>query len=573
MLRLSGIPASPGVALGTAVLVVPSGTEAAQCGRAILPDEVGAELARFERALQVSSEELLRLWQDMLSKVGKEQAAIFEAQRMMLLDPTLKALVESHIKEELVSAERAASLACEEQAKVLETIDDPYLAARAADLRDIGKRLVRNLTGGQTGAMPGELPEKAVIVAPDLTPSDTAALDVRRAVAIVLDKGGRTSHTAILARSLGIPAVVGTSDATSVIAPDDTVGVDGTRGEVVVNPEEEELSALREKERALTRERERLLSVKDLPAVTRDGKRVEIAANIGNVEDAYLALQAGAEGVGLFRTEFLFLDRLAMPSEEEQFEAYKKVLSAFAPRPVVIRTLDVGGDKPLPYLDMPKEDNPFLGLRAVRLCLSRRDLFRTQLRALLRASVFGNLRIMFPMISGLAELKEAKAVLEDARAELAEAGAHVSPDIQVGIMVEIPSAAVDADILAPECDFFSIGTNDLVQYTLACDRGNPSVAHLSDPFAPAVLRLIKRTIDEGHKRGIWVGMCGEMAGMPEAIPLLLAMGLDEFSMSAGAIPRAKEIVRRQSVRELEALWDQVKNLGTGQEIRRRLERL
>jgi len=573
MLRLSGIPASPGVALGTAVLVVPSGTEAAQCGRAILPDEVGAELARFERALQVSSEELLRLWQDMLSKVGKEQAAIFEAQRMMLLDPTLKASVESHIKEELVSAERAASLACEEQAKVLEGIDDPYLAARAADLRDIGKRLVRNLTAGQTGAMPGELPEKAVIVAPDLTPSDTAALDVRRVVAIVLDKGGRTSHTAILARSLGIPAVVGTSDATSVIAPDDTVGVDGTRGEVVVNPEEEELSALREKERALTRERERLLSVKDLPAVTRDGKRVEIAANIGNVEDAYLALQAGAEGVGLFRTEFLFLDRLTMPSEEEQFEAYKKVLSAFAPRPVVIRTLDVGGDKPLPYLDMPKEDNPFLGLRAVRLCLSRRDLFRTQLRALLRASVFGNLRIMFPMISGLAELKEAKAVLEDARAELAEAGAHVSPDIQVGIMVEIPSAAVDADILAPECDFFSIGTNDLVQYTLACDRGNPSVAHLSDPFAPAVLRLIKRTIDEGHKRGIWVGMCGEMAGMPEAIPLLLAMGLDEFSMSAGAIPRAKEIVRRQSARELEPLWDQVKNLGTGQEIRRRLERL
>ena len=573
MLKLSGTPASPGVALGTAVLVLSSGSGADQLGRAISPDEVGTELRRFERALEAASEGLQGLWQDMLSKVGKEQAAIFEAQRMMLLDPTLKDSVASHIRGGLVSAEKAALLACEEQAKVLEGIDDPYLAARAADLRDIGKRLVRNLTGEGIRSSSKDLPDRAVIVAPDLTPSDTASLDVAKVVGIVLDRGGRTSHTAILARSLGIPAVLGVLDATSSISSGDTVGVDGTRGEVVVNPDGSELLALRDKERALARERERLMSVKDLPAVTRDERRVEIAANIGNVEDAYLALQAGAEGVGLFRTEFLFLDPPTMPSEEEQYEAYKKVLSTFAPRPVVIRTLDVGGDKPLPYLDMPKEENPFLGLRAVRLCLSRKDLFRTQLRALLRASVYGNLRIMFPMISCLTELKEAKAVLAEARAELAAMGVQASPDVQVGIMVEIPSAAVDADILAPECDFFSIGTNDLVQYTLACDRGNPSVAHLSDPFAPAVLRLIKRTIDEGHKRGIWVGMCGEMAGMPEAIPLLLAMGLDEFSMSAGAIPRAKEIVRRQSVRDLESLWDQVRNRGTSQEIRRRLEGL
>jgi phosphotransferase system enzyme I (PtsI) len=340
---------------------------------------------------------------------------------------------------------------------------------------------------------------------------------------------------------------------------------------VSVNPGDEELLLLRGQARAFGEERERLGLLRELPSVTLDGKRVELAANIGNVADADAAIRAGAEGVGLFRTEFLFIDRDSMPTEQEQFEAYKQALFAFAPRPVVIRTLDIGGDKEIPYLNMPKEDNPFLGYRAIRLCLDRRDIFRTQLRALLRASVYGNLRIMFPMIATLGELREAKAELVKVRAELAGEGIGVSPTIQVGIMVEIPAAAVDADVLAPECDFFSIGTNDLVQYTMACDRGNPKVAYLSEPFTPAVLKLIRRTIDEGHKQGIWVGMCGEMAGMPEAIPLLLAMGLDEFSMSAGAVPRAKEIIRSLNSEDLIAVWDRVKKMGTAEEIKAHLQ--
>ena len=540
-------------------------------GRTISAAETATELARFDASVLSASQELRELQVDLVAKVGEDEAAIFEAQRMMLEDPAIRESVENHVVEDLVSAERAAVLACEEQAKILEGIDDPYLAARALDLRDIGKRLVRILSGGHDKGIPKELPDDAIIVASDLAPSDTASLNVEKVVAIVLDKGGRTSHTAILARSLGIPAVVATGEATSVIHEGDLVAVDGEAGLVTTNPDDQELLKLRSQAKAFAENRERLALLKELPAVTLDGKRVELAANIGNVGDADAAIRAGAEGVGLFRTEFLFIDRDTMPSEEEQFEAYKKVLSAFKPRPVVIRTLDIGGDKEIPYLNLPKEDNPFLGLRAIRLCLDRRDIFRTQLRALLRASVYGNMRIMFPMISNLGELREAKAELEKARAELLSEGVRVASGIQVGIMVEIPAAAVDADILAPECDFFSIGTNDLVQYTMACDRGNPKIAYLSEPFTPAVLRLIWRTIDEGHKQGIWVGMCGEMAGMPEAIPLLLAMGLDEFSMSAGAVPRAKETIRSLRFGDLSSVWDKVKRMGTAAEIKEYLK--
>ncbi len=569
MTRLSGVPVSPGLSIGTAVLV--ETVDVDQSGRAISAAEAEQEIARFDGAVTAATLELQQLQEDLVSKVGKDEAAIFEAQSMMVQDPGLREAAENHIRSELVSAEKAAVLACEEQAKILEGIDDPYLAARAADLRDIGKRLVKILSGAHAKGMPKDLPNDAIIVASDLAPSDTASLNVDKVVAMVLDKGGRTSHTAILARSLGIPAVVGTGEATSLVHDGDLVAVDGEAGQVTVNPGEQELLKLRGLARAFGEEKERLALLKELPAVTLDGKKVELAANIGNVGDADVALRAGAEAVGLFRTEFLFIDRDTMPSEEEQFQAYSKVLAAFNPRPVVIRTLDIGGDKWIPYLDLSKEDNPFLGLRAIRLCLDRRDIFRAQLRALLRASVYGNLRIMFPMISNLGELREAKAELEKARAELAAEGVKISGDIQVGIMVEIPAAAVDADLLAPECDFFSIGTNDLVQYTMACDRGNPKVAYLSEPFTPGVLRLIRRTIDEGHKQGIWVGMCGEMAGMPEAIPLLLAMGLDEFSMSAGAVPRAKEIVRHLDAGALEAVWDHVKNIGTSDEIKRYLE--
>lgn len=571
MTKLKGIPVSPGLAVGVAVLIETPDT--AESGRTISMEEIASEMSRFDAAVEVASRELLELRDRLEAKVGKDEAAIFEAQSMMVQDPALRDSVQAHLRGGLTCAEKAVGLACEEQARILEGVEDPYFAARASDLRDIGRRLSRILTGASArGAVKG-IPDGAVVVATDLAPSDTASLDVNKVAAIVLDKGGRTSHTAILARSLGIPAVVATGEATSAVRDGDLVAVDGETGEVSVNPAQVELSSLRERAKAFAEEKARLAKLKDLPAITLDGKRVELVANIGNLADAETAIRAGAEGVGLFRTEFLFIDRDTMPDEDEQYEAYRKVLSIFAPRPVVVRTLDIGGDKDVPYLGLQREQNPFLGLRAIRLCLDRKDMFRTQLRALLRASVHGNLRVMFPMISCLEELREAKAELQKTKEELCAAGVPVAHSIEVGIMVEVPAAAVDADILSPECDFFSIGTNDLVQYTTACDRGNPKVAYLSDPFTPAVLRLVSRTIEEGHKRGIWVGMCGEMAGMPEAIPLLLAMGLDELSMSPGAVPRAKEIVRKQNADSLGQVWDRVKKMRTAQEIRQYLQTL
>ncbi len=568
MAVLTGIPVSSGLSIGTAVLIEAVAVD--MKSRTILPTETARELARFDAAAVSASSELRLIQQEVASKLGKDEAAIFEAQAMMIQDPSLRESVANRIENDLISAEKAVVLACEEQAKILEGLDNAYLAARALDLRDIGKRLVKILTGVTGKGVRENPPDNAVIVAADLTPSDIVSFDPSAIAAIVLDKGGRTSHTAILARSLGIPAVVATGTATSALRDGDVVAVDGNSGKVSINPGDLEFAKLRQQARAFSEEKERLAKLRELPAVTLDGRAVELAANIGNVADVTAAIAAGANGVGLFRTEFLFVSRTSAPNEEEQFQAYKDVLTALSPHPVVIRTLDIGGDKEVSYLDMPKEANPFLGLRAIRLCLSRRDLFRTQLRALLRSSIYGSMRIMFPMISCLQELREAKAELAKAKAELLNEGNEVSPSIEVGIMVEIPSAAVDADLLAPECDFFSIGTNDLVQYTLACDRGNPEIAPLSDPFTPAVLRLIKRTIDEGHKQGIWVGMCGEMAGMPLAIPLLLAMGLDEFSMSSGAVPKAKEIVRRQDTALLARLWDDVKDMGSGAEIRRYL---
>jgi len=562
---LRGVAASSGLALGKAVLMQSIDVEKA--GRSISAAEVETEIERYKNAVRSASEELCQLQKDVESKMGKEEAAIFEAQRLMLLDPGLDEAILTKIREKLVSAEKACLEACEEQAKVLEAIEDQYLAARALDLRDIGKRLVRCLLGIKGRGIPRNLKENSVIVADDLAPSDTVSLDTTKVSGIVLDKGGRTSHTAILARSLGIPAVVGTSKATRIIHTGDLVAVDGEKGEVSVNPDEEELIKLKEKTREFLREKKRLAAIRDLPSVTRDGKKIELAANIGRIGDARLVKQVGAEGVGLFRTEFLFIDRESMPSEEEQFQAYKKVLSELRPFPVVVRTLDVGGDKNIPYLELPREDNPFLGLRAIRLCLKERKILRTQLRALLRASIYGNLRIMFPMISNIRELREAKSEFERVKTELVKSGIPVPDDIQVGIMVEIPSAAINADTLAPECDFFSIGTNDLVQYTMACDRGNPAVGYLSDPFYPSVLRLIYRTINEGHKRGVWVGMCGEMAGMPLAIPLLIGMGIDELSMAPGSVPKAKEIIRNLDSRSLRGVWDKVKDLGTADEVK------
>lgn len=569
--ELSGIAASPGFAIGKAVLVKTIDIEGA--GRRIDSSEVDAEIKRFLDARDAASKELVALQEDVETKVGKEQAEIFGAQKLMLEDPGLEEAIVSAIREDLVSAEKAALASCESQAKMLQEIDDPYLAARALDLHDIGRRLVRTLLGVKDCGVPTNIPDNTVLIADDLAPSDTVSLDASKVSAIVLNKGGRTSHTAILARALGIPSVVGTGVATESIAQDDTVAVDGETGDVVVNPNPERLAEFQEKVKSFLDEKRRLEQLRDKEAVTLGGHRVELAANIGGAAEVDLVKNAGADGVGLFRTEFLFIDRETMPTEEEQFAVYKEVLAGLSPRPIVIRTLDAGGDKYIPYLNIPEEDNPFLGLRAIRLCLARKDIFKTQLRALLRASIYGNLRIMFPMVANLEELRSAKAVYEEVRRELQEEGVQVSDSIQVGIMIEVPSAAIAADVLAPECDFFSIGTNDLVQYTMACDRGNAAVSYLSDPFYPAVLRLIKRTIDEGHKHGIWVGMCGEMAGMPPAVPLLVSMGLDELSMAAGSVPRAKEIVRGLTDEDLKTVWDKVSRMSTRDEIKTYLEGL
>lgn len=568
--RLEGIAASPGLCAGRAVLVECVDVEHA--GRGISPKEVEGEIERWAEALETASKELAEIEQDVARKLGQAEAEIFGAQAMMMRDPTLGEAVQRMIRHDLISAEKATLQACEAHAKVLEGLDDQYLAARALDMRDIGKRLVRCLLGIKADSnVPRSPEENTVLVAEDLTPSETASLDFTKVSGIVLNKGGKTSHTAILARSFGIPAVAGLSDVTSVARTGDTILVDGDKGIVTVDPGEDELRDSRARIEAMTERRKRLDSLRDLPSVTRDGRHIELSSNIGGEEEVQLVKNAGAEGVGLFRTEFLFIHKDSMPTEEQQFEVYSRVLEELRPRPVVIRTLDAGGDKEIPYLQLPGEENPFLGLRAIRLCLREPEIFRVQLRALLRASVYGNLRIMFPMVASLAELRAAKKEYESVKAELVAEGVKVSPDIQVGIMVEVPSAALEADVLAGECDFFSIGTNDLTQYTMACDRGNPAVGYLSDPFYPAVLRLIARTIEEGHKKGIWVGMCGEMAGMPAAIPLLAGMGIDELSMASSGAPAAKEVVRSLETAGAAEVWQKVKGMTSNTEIRSFLE--
>jgi phosphotransferase system enzyme I (PtsI) len=584
--KLRGIPASSGLCLGRAYVVSSPGTSLTS--RSISPGEVAAEIGRWNRAAEAAAKELERIRDDVARRLGEAEASILGAQAMMLSDPTLAESVHGMIRDELVSAEKATIDSCEEQATALEALDDPYFAARGQDMRDIGQRLVRHLQGGGDSvslaeALAGLASEGAsagvgtavntVLVAEDLAPSEAASLDPSTVAAIVLQKGGKTSHTAILARSFGIPLVAGVEGLTSSVHTGDTLMVDGDEGTVVVNPDEAEAAEFDARLSEARELRKKAEQLRDLPAVTRDGKTIELAANIGSEKETQIVKDAGATGVGLFRTEFLFIDRTTMPTEEEQYEVYKKVLSDLKPYPVVIRTLDAGGDKHIPYLNLEHEDNPFLGLRAIRLCLKEKDVFRTQLRALLRASVHGTLRIMFPMIATLQELRDAKAELAAVAEQLKAEGVPVADDIQVGIMVEIPSAALQADALARECDFFSIGTNDLVQYTMACDRGNSEVSYLSDPFHPAVLSLINHTIEKGHEHGIWVGMCGEMAGSPLAIPLLVGMGIDELSMAAPSVLKAKEIVRGLDVAEAREIWDSVRHLGTNAEVKGRLSEM
>lgn len=504
-------------------------------------DDVQKETERFKHALELSRTQLLEIKEHARKNVGEKEAAVFESHIMFLDDPEFAGAIEKSIEENKINAEKALEKTLHTYLEIFDSMKDEYMKERAADIKDVSKRILENLSGKEHSSFQ-IVSDDTIIVSHDLTPSDTAQLDKNKVVAFLTDVGGRTSHSAIMARTLEIPAVVGLKDITSCVKTGDVAIVDGFKGEVILNPDNTTLKQYEVKKAEYDKEKSELKVLVNKHTVTKNGKAVNVAGNIGKPEDVLKVLENGGEGVGLFRTEFLYMNRDTMPTEEEQFTAYKYVAEKMNGKPVVIRTLDIGGDKKLSYLPMPYEMNPFLGYRAIRLCLGRTDIFKIQLRALLRASVFGNLKIMFPMISSLDEFLSAKKILKECMDELENEGIPFNKDLETGIMVEIPSAAIMADELAKYVDFFSIGTNDLIQYTLAADRMNEKVSYLYNPMHPAVLRLIKMTIDAAHKEGKWCGMCGEMAGDEKSAPTLVEYGLDEFSMSASSILKAKQII-------------------------------
>ena len=504
-------------------------------------NDITKEKETLQKALDASKEQLLKIKEKALKEMGEDKAAVFEAHITLLDDPEFTGAMMMEVESNSVNAMKAVDNVTNTFVMIFESMEDAYMRERAADIKDVSKRIIQNLAGVNPKAF-SVTEENTVIVAHDLTPSDTAGLDRSKVIGFITNIGGRTSHAAIMARTLEIPAVLGLGDITSSVKNGDTIILDGITGDVLINPTEEQVKEYTEKQEAFKKEQEELKKLIDVKTVTKSGKRIEVCGNIGKPEDVDGVIANGGDGVGLFRTEFLYMDRDDAPSEEEQYNSYKQVLEKMDGKQVVIRTLDIGGDKTLPYLPLPEEMNPFLGYRAIRLCLDRKELFKVQLRALLRASVYGNLCVMFPMISGLEEFLQAKEVVEECKAELKAEGKEYSEDIKWGIMVEIPAAAVYADELAKHVDFFSIGTNDLIQYTLAADRMSEKVSYLYNPMHPAVLRLIKMTIDGAHKHGKWVGMCGEMAGDEAAIPTLVEYGLDEFSMSATSILKSKKII-------------------------------
>lgn len=560
---ITGIPASPGIVFGKALVLKEE--KIVLDTQKISEDQVEAEVARFYAGRDAAVEQLNSIHQRALKSLGEEKAAIFEGHLMILEDEELEEEIIDYLRSNKVNASVAASKIIDQQVEMLSEIDDEYLKERAGDIRDIGNRLIKNILGMHIVDL-GDITEESILVAYDLTPSETAQLNLEKVLGFITDIGGRTSHTSIMARSLELPAIVGTNDVTARVNTGDYLILDAVNNRVYVNPTQAEIDELKTLEAKLAEEKAELAKLKDLPAVTLDGHKVDVVANIGTIRDCEGAHRNGAEGVGLYRTEFLFMDRDQLPSEEEQFIAYKEVVEAMEGRLVVLRTMDIGGDKELPYLNLPKEMNPFLGWRAVRIALDRREILHAQLRAVLRASAFGKLAVMFPMIISVEEIRELKSVLETLKAELRAEGKAFDENIQVGVMVETPSAAVNAKFLAKEVDFFSIGTNDLTQYTLAVDRGNELISHLYNPMSPSVLGLIKQVIDASHAEGKWTGMCGELAGDERATLLLLGMGLDEFSMSAISVPRIKKLVRHVNYQEVKALADEVLQKPTATEI-------
>ncbi|GEN87306.1 phosphoenolpyruvate--protein phosphotransferase [Oceanobacillus sp. FSL W8-0428] len=528
-------------------------------------DDPGKEIERLDSALEVSRKELEKIKEHTLKELGEEHAEIFSAHLLVLGDPELINPIKDKINDDKVNAEAALDEVATMFIGMFKGMDNEYMRERAADIHDVTKRVMSHLLQ-VTFPNPALIDEQVIVIARDLTPSDTAQLNREFVKGFATDIGGRTSHSAIMARSLEIPAVVGTKEITGAVKKDDQIIVDGIEGKVIINPTEEEIKVYEEKQAAFAKQQAEWAKLKDEPTFSADGEQVELAANIGTPDDVEGVLNNGGEGVGLYRTEFLYMGNSELPSEDVQFEAYKTVLEKMGDKPVVVRTLDVGGDKEISYLDMPHEMNPFLGFRAIRFCLENEHVFRPQLRALLRASAYGNLKIMFPMIATLEEFRQAKALLLEEKENLQKDGVEVSEDIEVGIMVEIPSTAVIAKQFAKEVDFFSIGTNDLIQYTMAADRMNEQVSYLYQPYHPAILNLVNNVIEAAHAEGKWAGMCGEMAGDSTAIPLLLALGLDEFSMSATSILPARTQILGLNKKELAALKNEFLSLSTADEV-------
>lgn len=562
---LKGIAASDGVAVAKAYLLVQPDLTFSKT----TVEDTATETSRLDDALAKSTEELQQIREKAAQSLGEAEAQVFDAHLMVLSDPEMVGQIKQNINDNSVNAESALKEVTDMYINMFEAMEDnAYMQERAADIRDVAKRILAHLLG-VTLPNPSMINEEVVVVAHDLTPSDTAQLDRNYVKAFVTDIGGRTSHSAIMARSLEIPAIVGTKEITAKVKKGDVLAVNGIEGDVIVDPTDEQKAEFEKIGMEYAAQKAEWEKLKHAETVTADGKHFELAANIGTPKDLVGVHNNGGEAVGLYRTEFLYMDSPDFPTEDDKYEAYKTVLEGMEGKPVVVRTMDIGGDKELPYLQLPHEMNPFLGYRALRISLSEQgdDMFRTQMRALLRASVHGNLRIMFPMVATLKEFRAAKAIFEDEKQKLLNEGVEVSDTIQVGIMIEIPAAAVLADKFAKEVDFFSVGTNDLIQYTMAADRMNERVSYLYQPYNPSILRLIKNVIDAAHAEGKWAGMCGEMAGDQTAVPLLVGMGLDEFSMSATSILKTRSLMKRLDTTKMAELADRaLKECDTMEEV-------
>jgi phosphoenolpyruvate-protein phosphotransferase len=566
---MRGTGASSGIGIGKAVVVRDEKPEVVQ----VSISDKDKEVKRFEDVLAKITEATMEMAESLANKVGGKEAEILNGHVLLLSDPMLSEEIKQKIQNESVNAEFAVDSVYDMYAGMFASMDDELMQQRATDMKDLKVRILKGLLG-MADVDVARLPEGSILVAEDLTPSMTAGLNPQTVCGIVTELGGRTSHSAILSRALEIPAVVAISGLLENIHDGDTVCFDGDKGEVVIHPDADTLAEYEKKKEAYLLEKKELENYKGKPSVTKDGRKVEIVANIGKPEDAQRALEYDAEGVGLFRTEFLFMDRENAPTEEEQFEAYKKVATLMKDKPVIIRTLDIGGDKEIPYLGIEQDENPFLGYRAIRLCLDRKeDLYRPQLRALLRASAFGDIRIMIPLITCVDEIREAKALIREIMEDLDRENIAYNKDIQVGIMIETAASSIMADVFAKEVDFFSIGTNDLTQYTMCVDRGNAKVSYLYSPLNPAVLRSLKRVITSAKEAGIMVGMCGEAAADPLLIPLLLVWGLDEFSMSASSILKSRKLVTNSSIADLEKVEKEVMKFTTEKEVREYMEKV